>query len=257
VQPAFAYLHLDTTDGVAAITLNRPPLNVLTSEMIRELDRALDIVSADSHLKVVILRAAGKAFCAGVDVADHLPERVDEMIRGFGRLCARLRSAPPPTVAVVQGAALGGGAELALSCDLVLAGSSVRFGQPEIKLGVFPPVAAAYFPQLMGYQQAARLIFTGDTISAEEAVHLGLATGVVPDDELPARLDSMLDQMRRLSAASLRLTKRALLAGANLGGTSALEPIETLYLTELMHTADANEGICAFIEKRQPVWRDE
>jgi cyclohexa-1,5-dienecarbonyl-CoA hydratase len=157
----------------------------------------------------------------------------------------------------VQGAALGGGTELALSCDLVLAGSSARFGQPEIKLGVFPPIATAFFPQVMGYQQAARLVFTGDTISAEEAVRLRLATEAVPDSELTARLESLLAQLRRLSAASLRLTKRALLTGFDRGGARALAPIEDLYLTELMQTADAAEGIRAFIEKRQPVWRDE
>lgn len=257
MRPAFAFLDLDTTDGVAVITLNRPPLNVLTIEMIRELESALDLITSDSHLKAVVLRAEGKAFCAGVDVADHIPERVDEMIRGFGRLFSRLRSLPSPTIAVVQGAALGGGTELAISCDLVLAGSSARFGQPEIKLGVFPPIAAAFFPRMMGYQQAARLVLTGETISAEEAVYLRLATAAVADAELAARLDDMLGQMRRLSAAALRLAKRALLTGADLGGANALAPIEQLYLTDLMNTADAGEGIRSFMEKRQPVWRDE
>ena len=257
MRPKFAFLDLDSTDGVAVITLNRPPLNVLTIEMIQELDRALDLVTSNSHLKAVLLRAEGKAFCAGVDVADHIPERVDEMIRGFGRLFTRVRSLPSPTIAVVQGAALGGGTELAIACDLVLAGASARFGQPEIKLGVFPPIAASFFPQLMGYQQAARLVLTGETISAEEAVRLRLATEAVADAELAARLDSLLGQLRRQSAAALRLAKRALLAGADLGGANALEPIEQLYLTDLMHTADAGEGIRSFMEKRQPAWRDE
>ena len=253
----FACLRVETENDVATITLDRPPLNVLTIAMIRELDAALDDLVADTHLKAVALRAEGRAFCAGVDVVDHGPERVEAMIRGFNRLVVRLREFPAPTVAVVHGAALGGGAELAIACDLVLAGASARFGQPEIKLGVFPPIAAVFFPRMMGHQQAARLLFTGVSVSADEAARLRLVTMVAPDAELTARLNDLLDQIRGLSAASLRLTKRALRYGADLGGSAALEPIEALYLTDLMATADAAEGINAFIEKRPPVWRDE
>jgi cyclohexa-1,5-dienecarbonyl-CoA hydratase len=257
MRPTFQYIRLDIAERVAVITLDRPPLNVLTIAMIRELDGALDDIVGDKRLKAVVLRAEGKAFCAGVDVADHTPERVDAMIRGFGRLFARLRSLPVPTIAVAQGAALGGGAELALGCDFVLAAASARFGQPEIKLGVFPPIAAALLPRLIGYQQAARLILTGEVIPADEAFRLGLVTQVAPDSELAASLDQLLGQFRGLSAVALRLAKRALLTGAELSATSALESIESLYLADLMATADASEGIKSFIEKRQPVWRDE
>ncbi len=160
----FEFIRLDVADGVATITLDRPSLNILTIAMIRELGAALDASAERGQLKAAVLRAEGRAFCAGVDVADHVPERVDEMIRGFGRLFMQLRAFPAPTIAVVQGAALGGGTELAVGCDLVLAGTSARFGQPEITLGVFPPIAAALFPGLIGYQQAARLVLTGETI---------------------------------------------------------------------------------------------
>ena len=253
----FGSVRLETASGVATITLDRPPLNVLTVEMIGELEAALDVGSQDTHLKALVLRAEGKAFCAGVDVADHVPERVDTMIRGFGRLFTRLRAFPAPTIAYVHGAALGGGTELALGCDLVLAGASARFGQPEIKLGVFPPIAAALFPQLIGYQRAARLVLTGETVSADEAARLGLITFAVPDAELPARREQLLEQFRGLSAVALRLAKRALLTGADLGAARALTPIEDLYLAELMSTKDAGEGIQSFMEKRPPVWRDE
>lgn len=257
MRSTYEFLHLTIADGVATITLDRPPLNVLTIAMNRELEDALERVTHDQRLKAVVLRAEGKVFCAGVDVADHTPERVDEMIRGFGRLFTRLRMSPAPTIAVVHGAALGGGTELAIGCDLILAGASAHFGQPEIKLGVFPPIAAACFPRLIGYQQAARLILTGESISADEALRLGLVTEVVPDAELTARLDSLLRQLRGLSAAALRLAKRALLAGAAGEGADTLDAIERLYLTDLMATTDAREGIQSFMEKRQPVWRDE
>ena len=257
MRSPFAFLHIETVEAITTITLDRPPLNILTIAMLRELDAALEMVSADKYVKAVVLRAEGKAFCAGVDVADHTPERVETMIRTFSRVFLRLRALPAPTLAVVHGAALGGGAELAIGCDLVLAGSSARFGQPEIKLGVFPPVAAAVFPQLIGYQQAARLIFTGETLSADEALRLGLVTAVAPDAELAAYLNDLLGQLRSLSAATLRLTKRALRYGAECGESAGLEAIESFYLTDLMATADVAEGINAFIEKRQPVWRDE
>ncbi len=254
-QTSPAAITLDVTQGVAWITLNRPPLNILTLEMIRELDGVLSAVEEQTWLKATVLAANGKAFCAGVDVADHVPDRVEPMIREFGQLFTRLRILPMPTIAVVQGAALGGGCELAVACDQVLAAASARFGQPEIKLGVFPPIAAALLPQLIGYQQAARLLFNGETINAAEAVRLGLVTYLAADDDLQATLDRLLAQFRGMSAAALRMTKRAILYGSDLGVT-ALPEIEDLYLRDLMDTADAQEGIQAFMEKRQPTWSD-
>jgi cyclohexa-1,5-dienecarbonyl-CoA hydratase len=191
-----------------------------------------------------------------VDVADHTPDRVEPMIREFCQLFTRLRMLPMPTIAVVQGAALGGGTELALACDQVLAAVSARFGQPEIKLGVFPPIAAALFPQLIGYQQAARLLFSGETITASEAAQLGLVTYVAADNELTKTLERLLTQLRGMSAAVLRLAKRALIYGADSGVARSLSQIEDLYLQDLMATADAYEGVQAFIEKRPPVWSD-
>lgn len=247
---------LDVTDGVAKVTLNRPPLNILTLASIRQLAEVLDTLTQLTRLKVVVLAATGKNFCAGVDVADHTPERTEPMIREFCTLFTHLRTLPVPTIAVVQGAALGGGTELAVACDMVLAATSARFGQPEIKLGVFPPIAAALFPQLIGYQRAARLLFSGETITAGEAAQLGLVTYTAIDDELETALERQLTQFRGMSAAALRITKRALLYGADLGVTHALLRIEDLYLQDLMSTADAREGVQAFIEKRQPVWSD-
>lgn len=258
MSSTYEYLRLERTEAVGIITLDRPPLNVLTIAMNRELERALESLAAHDHLKAVVLRAEGRAFCAGVDVADHTPERVDEMIRGFARLFTRLRTLAIPTVAVIHGAALGGGTELALGCDIVLAAASARFGQPEIALGVLPPIAAALFPSRIGYQQAARLIFTGETISAQEAARLGLVTEVVPDVDLTNRLDALLERLTGRSAVALRLAKRALLLGADgdVALDAELDAINTLYLDDLMATADAREGIQSFIEKRQPIWLD-
>ncbi|MGZ6366258.1 MAG: enoyl-CoA hydratase/isomerase family protein [Ktedonobacteraceae bacterium] len=254
--PSPTAITLDITQDVAWITLNRPPLNILTLDIIRELDSVLSVVAEQTNLKAVVLAANGKAFCAGVDVADHTPDRVEPMIREFGQLFTRLRTLPMPTIALVQGAALGGGCELAIACDLMIAAESAKFGQPEIKLGVFPPIAAALFPQLIGHQQTARLLFSGETINAAEAVRLGLATYVAANDDLQPTLDRLLTQYRNMSAAALRITKRAILYGNDLGVNALLE-IEDLYLRDLMDTADAHEGIQAFMEKRQPIWSDK
>jgi cyclohexa-1,5-dienecarbonyl-CoA hydratase len=247
---------LEIGADTATITLDRPPLNILTLTMIRELAAALEVVAGQPRLKAVALAASGKAFSAGVDVADHADDRVEPMIREFGELVARLRELPVPTIAVVQGRALGGGLEMAVACDLVLAAASTQLGQPEIKVGVFPPVAAALFPGLIGYQQAARLIFTGETIGAEEALRLGLVTWVVPDVELPAALAHLLDQLAGLSAAVLGIARRALRLGAETGAAEALTRIEDLYLYDLLRTEDAHEGVAAFLEKRRPAWHN-
>lgn len=256
-QTPFDTLTLDLSGAVAHLTLNRPPHNILTLASIQELSRALATLAADPRLKAIVLSANGRSFCAGVDVADHTPERVEPMIRAFSQLCAQLRTHPVPTIAVVRGRALGGGTELAIACDQVLAAASAQFGQPEITLGVFPPVAAAIFPRLIGYQQAARLVLTGEILSAAQATQLGLITQFVPDDELPIALERLLTQLSGLSAAVLRLTKRALLLGDDLGPARALPPIEDLYLTSLMATADAREGIQSFLDKRPPHWTDQ
>lgn len=246
---------LDVGEKVARLTLHRPPLNILTLEMTQELNEALGNLASAGSLKALVVRATGKAFCAGVDVADHLPERAQAMIRSFSELCRQLRALPMPTIAAVQGAALGGGMELAIACDMVIAANSARFGQPEIKLAVFPPVAAALLPSCTGYRQAARLLFTGETIKAGEAARLGLVTFVVEDAELEAVQERLLAQLLGLSAAALAMTKQALLLGSRLGEWAQSE-IEDLYIHKLMATDDAREGIQAFMEKRSPVWRD-
>jgi cyclohexa-1,5-dienecarbonyl-CoA hydratase len=250
----FQFLRLEETGGIARLTLDRPPLNILTIEMIAEVEEALARVERMGDVHALVLAGAGKAFCAGVDVAEHTSELVEPMIRRFGALFRRLRALALPTLAVVHGAALGGGTELALGCDLIVAGASARFGQPEIKLGVFPPIAAAILPGMMGRQHAARIILTGETLSADEAARIGLISAAAPDSQLTATVEQLLGQWRALSPASLRLAKCAFLLGEQ-SGLAGLDAIETLYLRDLMATADACEGIAAFMQKRQPVWQ--
>ncbi len=238
----------------AWITLDRPPLNILDIAMMESLDEALDRALPKSDF-VIFQGAGAKAFCAGADVVDHTPKRVKKMLSAFHGVFRRLAAADCLKIAAVHGYCLGGGMELAAFCDFVLATESAQFGQPEIKLGCFPPVALVTLPQRIGMQAAAHLILTGHQISATEAHRLGLVTRVVPDHELAAAVDSLLEELRALSPTVLRLTRKTLAQLHSADLLQQLEEAERVYLSELMRTHDAQEGIRAFLEKRQPVWK--
>ena len=237
----------------AWITLDRPPLNILDISMMQALDAALE--RAIPRCDFVIFQGAGpKAFSAGAEVGDHTPERVKKMLSAFHAVFRRLAAADCLTIAAVHGHCLGGGMELAAFCDFVLAVESAQFAQPEIKLGCFPPVAMVTLPHLIGMRSAAHLILTGDQIGAAEACRLGLVTRVVPDGELPVAVDKLLEKLRQLSPAILKLTRRTLGRIHSADFAKQLETVERVYLTELMKSHDAREGIAAFLEKRAPVW---
>ena len=188
-------------------------------------------------------------------VADHEGEKVATMLRGFHAAIRRLRELPAPTLAVVDGHCLGGGMELALACDLVLASERARFGQPEIALGCFPPVAAALYPQRFGHQRTMELLLSGRPLTAERAERLGLVNWLVPAEELEERLAAVAGELAGASRAVVRLTKRAVQAGADQPFDAALATAERIYLDELTRTADMHEGVAAFLAKRPPLWR--
>jgi len=243
-------------DGVARLTLDRPPLNVLHIPMLRELDAAIGEIAEDREAKLLLITSDGKAFCAGVDVADHTAERVEFMLETFHGALRRLLELELPVVAAVNGAALGGGCELVLACDLVIASASAKLGQPEIRLGVFPPVAAALLPRLIGRQRALDLILTGRVIGAEEARDIGLVSRVAPADGFAEAVEEYVGGLAALSRPVLRLTKSVTLEGMELPAARALERAEAAYLNELMRLEDPHEGLAAFMEKREPVWKD-
>ena len=238
----------------AWITLNRPPLNILDISMMQALDAVLE--RALPKCDLVIFRGAGKkAFSAGAEIADHTSERVEKMLSAFHAVFRRLAAAGCLKIAAVHGCCLGGGMELATFCDFVLAAESAQFGQPEIKLGCFPPVSLVTLPPLIGMRAATHLILTGHQINAAEAHRLGLITYVVPDGELAAAVDNLLAELRDLSPAVLELTRKTLRRVHAEGFREQLQDVERVYLSELMQTKDAREGIRAFLEKRPPVWK--
>jgi cyclohexa-1,5-dienecarbonyl-CoA hydratase len=241
-------------DGVARVVLERPPLNVIDLDGARELARALEDVQRMEGLSAVLLAARGKAFCAGVDVRDHLPDRGAAMLAEFHRVCRLLLAIEAPVVAAVQGPALGGGMELTLVCDLVIASARAAFAQPEIRLGVFPPVAAAALPHMLPYHLASEMVLTGKALTADEALRYGLVNRVAPVEGFDAAVEALLSELRALSPASLRHTKRALRLTRWRPEPDEIDAAERFYVEHLMTSPDAVEGLTAFLEKRPPVW---
>jgi cyclohexa-1,5-dienecarbonyl-CoA hydratase len=246
-------LSLEKSNGIARVTMNKPPLNVIDIAMMEEMDATLKSLKDDRAAKVIIIGAAGKAFSAGVDIADHTPDKVETMIQKFHAIFHTLWSLDQPVVAAVQGAALGGGCEIALGCDFIVASERSKFGQPEIKVGVFPPIAALLLPRLIARNKAMELLLTGDTIDAREAERLGLVNVVAPEAEFAAKVDAFAARLTSLSGVVLRHAKRAVKLGLEQG----LAAIEKTYLADLMKTEDAVEGLNAFMEKRNPVWKEK
>lgn len=242
--------------GVGRVVLDRPPLNVLDRDGLAELERLLERAAASDTLRVLCLAGRGKAFCAGVAVEDHMPGRVGGTLRAFGRVVERLLDFPRPAVACLHGAALGGGCELALACDLVLARADAVLGQPEIRLGVFPPAAAALLPRLVGRQRALDLVLTGRPVEATEAERIGLVQRVFPADSYEAEVEAVLERLAGLSRPVARLAKRAVLEGLGRPAREAMHGAERLYLQELMGLEDPLEGLGAFLDKREPAWSD-
>ncbi len=242
-------------DGrVATITLERPPLNILDLSMIAELNQALASL-APHPPQILQLRGSAKAFSAGVSIQDHTADKVPIMLRGLHASILTLMALPSISIAVVEGHCLGGGLELAAACDMVLAADSATFGQPEIELGCFPPVAAALFPSRLGSGRTIELLLTGRTFDATEAERFGLVTWRVKPDEIDAELARLTEQFLNKSAAVTPLLKRAVQTGGGVAIADALAETERIYLEELTKTEDMNEGVVAFLEKRPPVWK--
>lgn len=247
-------VHVALTGPVARLTLNRPPLNVLTTAMLNELASAVEQYGADPAVRVLRIDAEGKAFSAGVDVGDHVGERIEPMMRALSRLFSALDRVPIPTVAVVQGAALGGGCELSLGTDLCFAGRCASFGQPEIRLGLFAPPASVLLPRIVGERRASWMLLSGEAIGAAEADRIGLVNLVCDDARLSEEADERIATLAALSGSALRQAKRALRIARGLPLLEAFAAVDRLYLEELMETADAREGLQAFTDKRPPRW---
>jgi cyclohexa-1,5-dienecarbonyl-CoA hydratase len=254
LESRHARLTVDVSAPVSRIVLRHTPLNIIDIPMMEELAQALAEVEAHPDISTILLRGDGKAFSAGVNVADHAPDKVEEMLGKFHAVVRALIATRKVTIAAVHGHCLGGAAELAMVCDIVYTSTSAKWGFPEIKLGCFPPVACAALAALVGQKRAAELILTGRTISGVEAAEMGLANRAVADGELESAVDRTVQELLELSPAALAVTKKAVYAWDAMHFDKGLARSEKIYFEELMKTADAHEGVHAFMEKREPKW---
>lgn len=247
-------LTLEIAPPMARIALYYPPLNVIDLPMMGELAQSLAEIEARADVSMIILTGDGKAFSVGVDVTAHTPDKVEEMLTKFHAVIRALVATKKVTIAAVHGHCLGGGAELAMVCDMVYSTESAMWGFPEIKLGCYPPVACTVLAALVGQKRAAELILTGKTISGKEAAEIRLANRAVPEGELDQAVEESIDHLRKLSPPALGLAKKASYAWDSMHFDKGLARAERIYFDELMKTSDAQEGIRAFIEKREPRW---
>jgi cyclohexa-1,5-dienecarbonyl-CoA hydratase len=246
----------ETREGVAYVTLDAPPLNILTGELMLAIAAAVESANADGSLKAIALTAAGRAFSAGADIGEHEPARAPQMIGAFSRLFDVMSSSALPVVMAVDGAALGAGFELVLMADVLLASERATFGQPEIRLGFFAPLGVSLLPARVGVNRALEITCTGRVFGARQMAEFGIVSRVVAAEELHGEMEAVLGDMRRASPAVMRmnvaLTRR--LHAERQPLDEARHEAERVFLDELMALDDVREGIAAFYEKRQPVW---
>lgn len=249
-------LQFSKAEGVARLTLNRPPYNVMNIALLDELASVLDAIDLAGDVKVLVLSGSDAAFSGGLDIADHTEEKAYQLIESFHTVFRKLVKLEAVTIAVIKGLALGGGCELAVSCDFTFAAEDAKLGQPEIKVGLFAPIAAIIFPYLIGRHRSFEMLLSGEVLSGKDAAQMGLITKALPAAELEAEVDRWLSRLAVVSTPVVQLTRKAVQEASGQPFDEALRRVEEIYLNSLMATEDAQEGLQAFLQKRKPVWKN-
>ncbi len=254
ITRSYSTIAVEVAPPAGSIRLTLPPRNIIDLRMMDELLAAIDSFEQRADLSYFVLSADGPSFSAGVDIAAHRPDQARDMLVKFHSVIRALVNTSKITLAAMQGACLGGGAELALVCDMIFCAEDSRWQFPEIDLGCFPPVAAVMLPQLVGAKRAAEMVFTGQVLHGDEALHLGLVNDSVPAAQLEDVIAEIGSRLATLSPRALALAKKALHKFDARRFDEHLQQVESIYLDELIPSADAFEGINAFLEKRMPRW---
>jgi len=252
----FEFIKHNIDSGVARMTLNRPEHNLLNEAMLRELADGISFVGEREDVKLIVLDSSCKVFCGGIDVGEYTSERVFQMLDAFHSVFTGILETSKPVLTIVNGPAIGGGAELAAFGDLVVATPKARFAQPEITIGVFPPLASTILPFLVGPKVALELVLLGEPVSAEHALELGLVNRLVPEAKLESTVNELIARITGHSGPVLTMAKKAILGGIGLSLRDGLKNSMNIFLNELYRLEDSQEGLRALVEKRKPNWKN-
>jgi cyclohexa-1,5-dienecarbonyl-CoA hydratase len=252
----FQFVKFRIEDGVARMTLNRPEHNLLNEAMLREIADGITTAGERDDVKLIVLDSACKVFCGGIDIGEYTSQRVFQMLDAFHGAFSGMLEVGKPVVCVVNGPAIGGGAELAAFGDLVIATPKARFAQPEISIGVFPPLASTILPFLVGPKIALELVLTGEPVTAERALELGMVNRLVPEAQLEKTVSDLVSRINGHSGPVLTMAKKAILGGMGLSLREGLKHSMNIFLNELYRLEDSQEGLRALVEKRKPNWKN-
>lgn len=252
----FQFVKVKVEGEVARLTLDRPEHNLLNERMLAELTSGINTLGERNEIKLIVLDSAGKTFCGGIELGEYTQRRVFQLLDAFHAAFAAMLDTSKPLLVVVNGPAYGGGAELAALGDLVIASPKARFAQPEIKLGVFPPLAAAVLPSILGPKQALELVLTGEAMSAERARELGLVNWLVPETDVQKKVDEVIGKVTAQSGPVLTMAKKAILGSLGLPLREGVRNSMKVFLNELAELEDSQEGLRALVEKRAPKWKN-
>lgn len=252
----FQHVKFKIDGSVARLTLNRPEHNLLNETMLRELADGVLFAGDREDVKIIVLDSAMRVFCGGIDVGEYTSQRVFQMLDAFHAAFSGMLEVSKPVICVVNGPAIGGGAELAAFGDFVIATPKARFAQPEISIGVFPPLASTILPFLVGPKFALELVLTGEPVTAERALDLGLINRLVPETQLQSAVSDLIMRITSHSGPVLTMAKRAILGGMGMSLKDGLKHSMNIFLNELYRLEDSQEGLKAMIEKRKPNWKN-
>jgi len=252
----FQYVKFRVAKSVARMTLSRPEHNLLNEAMLREIADGIAFAGNDQDVRIIVLDSACKVFSGGIDIGEYTSQRVFQMLDAFHAAFAGMLDVGKPVLCVVNGPAIGGRAELAAFGDLVVATPKARFAQPEITIGVFPPLASTILPFLVGPKTALEIVLTGEVISAERALELGLVNRLVPEAQLDKTVDDLVARISGHSGPVLTMAKKAILGGMGLSLREGLKQSMNIFLNELYRLEDSQEGLRALVEKRKPNWKN-
>ena len=259
-EKPFQLIRWDATSTVARLTMARPKHNVFNIQMFREMTRAIESLNIRDDVRLVVLDSAPECegyFSAGVEAAGYKADTVFQVMDAFHGLLLAMVQISKPVMAVVDGVATGAGCELVAFCDMVIATENARFLQPEIKLGVFPPMGAVVYPRVIGPKRAMELLLTGDPLNAQQALMMGLVNRVVPKTALAETVEALVHRISEQSGPVLSLIKRVIFDGTWKPFEEALKNSQDIYLNQLFELEDSQEGLRAMVENRKPVWKNK